>query len=303
MLSRRSYRVVRAVVFISFLTYVLVLLGRLGRTVVSSIINKKDNVVYSKLRVDRSGSAILDMMWAHAYAQRNGTMTYGGACPADKNTHLQEAEERIIQTLGLSKELKLACPKDDNNASIIEWGYRNPETMDDAWLNTMKSKIYRQKWFRGPQKGQHKIVVHIRRGDVYPCMPGLILNGYSRYLSNSYYMALIEKYYQQGISKVVIFSETKSFESWDDFEAKGYELILDGDITQVWKEAIDSDVFIISRSAFSYAPAFFARGKVVWTPFWHKALEGWDVVDEESLLTATQKQLESWTHNCSKGKP
>jgi hypothetical protein len=69
------------------------------------------------------------------------------------------------------------------------------------------------------------IAVHIRRGDVdLCCLP-------FRYLPNSHYLRLIEKYAAtHADARVVIFSESKSFEPLDVFSNKGYELMFDGDV-------------------------------------------------------------------------
>lgn len=161
----------------------------------------------------------------------------------------------------------------------------------------MKNQVAQQDWFRGHQKEQqHKIVVHIHRGDVTPCFR--LEFGYICYLPNSYYMALIETYRQED-SEVTIFSESQSFENWTDLEVKGYKLVLDGDMSNVWKEAIDSNVFIMSRSSFSYVPAVLARGIVVYTEFWHQPLQTWDIVNNESLWNKTLNELNAMRSNCT----
>lgn len=102
------------------------------------------------------------------------------------------------------------------------------------------------------------------------------------YLPNQHFLRLIERYNPKNDSRVVIYSESDSFESFDVFSERGYELHLDGDdIGVVWRGLLASDVIILSRSSFSLVPAILTKGKVVYTPFWHKPLPHWDVVDEK----------------------
>lgn len=193
-------------------------------------------LLYSNLRGDRSGSAILDMMYAHAYSYIAGN-TYGGACSDGAFPTYTTVPKRyydtamLIELLGLSEELKLACPTSNSTTRIMGDKEYRKIGMPEAWLNFMKNKTRQADWFQGAQEGQHKIAVHIRRGDVDPCYK-FALGHYSRYLPNSYYMALIEKYRKEG-SQVTIFSESKSFESFALFQAKGYNVKLDGNITDV----------------------------------------------------------------------
>ena len=136
------------------------------------------------------------------------------------------------------------------------------------------------------------IAVHIRRGDIGPCRPRT--RGYNRYLPNSHYLRLIDRYSTPPkgattttatTTKVIIYSESESFESFDVFYQRGYDVILDGDIGQVWDGLLHSNVIILSRSSFSLVPAILSltSNVVVYTPFWHEPLDHWDVVDETFL--------------------
>jgi hypothetical protein len=48
---------------------------------------------------------------------------------------------------------------------------------------------------------------------------------------------------------------------------EGYDVKLDTSVVQAWKTIIESDVFIMSRSSFSYVPALFAHGAVYYNEF------------------------------------
>ena len=146
----------------------------------------------------------------------------------------------------------------------------------------------------------HTIAVHIRRGDITPCRPRT--RGFPRYLPNEHYLKLIDRYNNNNNSRVVIFSESENaFESFDEFTQKGYQVVLDGDISEVWKGIISANVVILSRSSFSLVPAVLTRGKVVYTPFWHQPLPHWDVVDEE-FVNATLVTFKKLKQTCPKKK-
>jgi hypothetical protein len=162
------------------------------------------------------------------------------------------------------------------------------------------------------------IAVHIRRGDIGPCRART--RGYHRYLPNSHFVRLIDLYSSRNQSSnnkndttnghspnkppphVVIYSESESFESFDIFRQRGYEVVLDGDIGNVWKGLIAANIVILSRSSFSLVPAVLSRGKVVYTPFWHEPLPHWDIVEEPFLNTTLQEFKDLKQAHCHKRK-
>jgi hypothetical protein len=108
------------------------------------------------------------------------------------------------------------------------------------------------------------------------------MSGYLQYLPNQHYLNLIDRY--NNSSHVVVYSESKNvYESFDAFRDQGYQVILDGDMSQVWKGLMASDVIILSRSSFSLVPAILSKGAVVYTPFWHQPLPRWTVVDNKLM--------------------
>merc|ERR1712176_1485592 len=122
--------------------------------------------------------------------------------------------------------------------------------------------------------------------------------GFEPYLPNQHYQLLVNKYMKDVYeNKVIIYSQSASYEKFDDFREKGYELHIDQAITDVWRAVMVSDVFIMSRSAFSFVPALVANPdtKVVYTPFWHQGLRGWEIVRKDILgqSDAELKRLKS----------
>jgi hypothetical protein len=148
-----------------------------------------------------------------------------------------------------------------------------------------------------------QVAVHVRRGDVTPCTTP------ERYLSNAYYLAVLDEYldtpgettnikYQWNVT---IYSETKSYESWQPFVDRGYHLALDYDLVTTWQAFVTADILVLSKSSFSLVPALLRSiiasknssgsspgndndnhdGMVIYTPFWHQPLSGWTIVRQD----------------------
>ena len=76
-------------------------------------------------------------------------------------------------------------------------------------------------------------------------------------------------------SEISIFSESNSSESFEQFLEIGCTLKLDLDLVETWKELINSDVFFMSKSSFSYVPAMYNKNLIVYYPAWYQKLEHW----------------------------
>jgi hypothetical protein len=238
----------------------------------------------------------------HAYAFHNQFL-YGGACTRDWNLPQYKDKriprEQLFRSTGLSNVLPLDCPKDPTIKSMNRQEYIQQDTR--IFTKTYVQHLQTLVDYPTPQTA--RIAVHVRRGDITPCRPRT--RDFPRYLPNQHYLKLIDRYNNdpQKNSSVVIYSESESFEPFDVFRERGYQVVLDGDIGEVWKGIISSDVAILSRSSFSLVPAVIARGKVVYTPFWHQPLPHWDVVDDK-LLNETSTEFKRLKQTCpnKKGK-
>lgn len=240
---------------------------------------KNRAVVWSRARSDRSGAAIQDMLMCHAYAFHHD-MFYGGACTRNMNMkrineHMPN-HEQLLDAVGLSKVLRFRCP--ENNRTALR--DREDYIQNDTGIFTPRYLEYLKSIIEYPPKPQRRqIAVHLRRGDITPCRPRT--RGYPRYLPNQHFLRLIDRYNPKNNSNVVVYSESESFESFDEFRNRGFQVVLDGSIGDVWKGILVSDVIILSRSSFSLVPAIMSKGTVVFTPFWHSPLPHWDVVDDD----------------------
>jgi hypothetical protein len=271
-------------------------------------------VLYHQARTDRSGAVIHDMLLAHAYAYQQN-LTYGGACYSNSNRnttlpHITE-HEIMIETLRLSHVLKFACPHTgrhspgDTGALLLTDRHRytrfGTRLWTREWLDHIRSQQHSIVLSTEPSERKKTVVVHIRRGDVSLCDP--ITR--DRYLPNQHYQTLLEGYGDNY--NVTVFSESKSPESWNDFE--NYNLQLDTSPAEVWKAMLDANVLILSKSSFSIVPAVFNRhGLVVYTPFWvepppltftAESQHGrWKVVDDDTMRTTQRAELRLRSQLC-----
>jgi hypothetical protein len=226
--------------------------------------NQKEIVYYSDLRPDRSGTAILHMMYSFAYAYAKKA-TYGGAC--GNSTYIQDHRD-LLNGIGLGNVLPIACPMNNSSETIVrkikgatpehvkqKWKALGPAS--DGWKDYLRSHVR----FDYDEGYNHPlIVVHIRRGDVDPCCYR------DRYLPNWYYANFLDQYKTEHPNATIrIFSESKSFEPLDTL-AKNYgaQLHLDSDLADVWKAMMLADVLITSRSSFSAIPQLISINPNPW---------------------------------------
>lgn len=262
-------------------------------TTTTKDISKTTITIWSQARGDRSGAFIQDMLMCHAYAYHNN-MVYGGACARNTNMRFKLKHRELLRAVGLSKVLRFGCPPDDNTRLQERIDY----IKDDTGIFTPHYLEYLQTLVEyPPPRERRRISVHIRRGDITPCRPRT--RGYPRYLPNQHFLRLIDRYNPQNNSDVVIYSESPSYETFDCFRQRGYEVVLDGSIGEAWKGILMSDVVILSRSSFSLVPAILTKGTVVFTPFWHDPLPHWDIV-EESFVNETLTEFRRLKATCPK---
>jgi len=259
---------------------------------------------YSIARGDRSGSVLHDMLRAHAFAFSNHK-TYGGACVTAEKMSIQRFQQHneLVNELGLDNVLRfLPCSKEEalqmvgRNQTHRQDGTEKWFTTD--WLNYIHSQINMEHIIDKKNESVFEIGVHMRRGDITPCEKFK-----DRYLPNSHYLALIDKYIARSPHNkkphVTIYSESQSFEQWDEVQARHFSFAVDTTLSEAWKGMISSDVLIMSRSSFSYVPAILnPSGIIVYTNFRHKPLPTWEIVNDVSLLNATNVALANLRRRC-----
>ena len=274
-----------------------------------------DGKYYSVARYDRSGSVILDMLRAHAYAFSQN-QTYGGACVccAKKGRAKQQMPnvQALLQELGLKEVLPYRCPlnittqvSSAHRAKTVNTSesYFNPrwkQYLLGQWNHPMLIKQRRQSSTSintttitpNRNKTTKIVAVHIRRGDVNPCRYP------DRYRPNSHYLRLIDEYITAATSpsdhhQVYIFSESQSFESFIEFQERNFTLKLDTPLPDALQTMMVADYLITSRSSFSYVPAILnlnSGSHIIHTPSTGlPPLEGWIVPTKEFLVQSGEE--------------
>lgn len=276
---------------------------------------------FSRARHDRAGGALLDMLLCHAFAWQEG-VPYGGACIEKANTNNDKnatnesslppppphvaQQEQLIHWLGLEKELPWACPHDRTGILMNRHDYFAQDTaiFTDAWLAHVRSIVTARTIMRhsaSPSRRVRQVAVHVRRGDVTACTEP------QRFLPNSYYLAVLDQYvipksgdgtavnvtiYSDAVTGEEEDASSSSLEQWQDFTRRGYTVERGTDLTRVWNAFVNADVLILSKSSFSLVPALFNLNTVIYTPFWHKPLDGWTVVPQ-SLADMHMKNIKT----------
>jgi len=262
---------------------------------------------YCKRRYNRAGSAIQDYLMAHAFSF-HFKRQFAGACGWNKYPHYHQTHVDMIELLGLQNELIVfdECPDTNDTSAILlndedlYWYWHDSAIWTTEWIEYIqqrRQKVDRQS-ARKDTKEDPTMVIHMRRGDVHPCDKYT----YSRYLPNSHYLSLIEKYRTKDHKRVILHSEQNSYlEPWSDFdEIDGIELKLDTNPMETWRDILNADVYIMSKSSFSLVPALFSTAsKIIYTPFWHEGHPNWIRVSND-IMNASKVQTKMLRdHNCS----
>jgi len=233
-------------------------------------------------RGDRSGAQIHDMLFAKAYCIENNYKYIG--CPI----HSGETKT-LVEYLNITNNYKI---KDGSTYKII---LPNVYRKKDSIIFTQKIRDKIISNFNYKYDNNFTITVHIRRGDVGPEQK-------KRYLYNKYYINILkqilihlEKYNNKNIV-INICSESKSFESFDEFEQitdYNVKLYLDTSLNKVYDLMIHSDILILSKSSFSFVPAFYNKRCVIYYPFWHNKLDHWLNSTEIDFDVELEKQIKN----------
>jgi hypothetical protein len=280
--------------------------------------SSSSSVFYSVARTDRSGASIRDMVAALAYGRAAG-LEYGGACyvrPMSVNAPRRQAEKlALIGSLGLQGVLRFACPEDftgrqmvlpsrymNNRTQLLtpefaEWlRSRRRAAPDDSSSNTNEGAAL--------LSGAEAAVVHVRRGDVDPCQLR------DRYLPSSYYVEVLDKYVPASVP-VTVFSESSSFEPWDDFArqmgratpSRNWTLRLDTPPPEVWQAVASARYLVVSLSSFAYVPslvnAWGGNATVVYAPTWQFVpMPTWTSADRAIRVRAREEVARLAAERC-----
>ena len=232
--------------------------------------------VYSILRTDRSGARLLDILKCYSYCRKHNGTYKGSIIDYNYFSVNGSGSKNLKDCIVLCKMLGIPGPIDRKSIKDKLW----QKLHDDVYLNfdkndnifnkeflehliesvKTKGSVYLKKTFEDPTK--FIVSVHLRRGDVSPLSKWKF-----RYTPNSYYLELISIIKKKCSNAVFyVFSESDSFEPFDDFKKMGCIVKLDKDmsVSQTWIHMIKSDMILMSCGAFSVVPALFSKNTKIY---------------------------------------
>ena len=139
---------------------------------------------------------------------------------------------------------------------------------------------------------KNKVVLHLRRGDVssesHP----------NRYSSIDYYLNIIsELSAAEPNLQFSIHSQSKGLSSQEIHTlSRISDLILDADLCKAWADMINAEILVMAKSSFSYVPALYSKGTVIYLPFWHSKKSDWfecEVGFAQAVIDAVRSKRKS----------
>ncbi len=157
--------------------------------------------------------------------------------------------------------------------------------VNKLFTKEFRNKIYDNLPFKDEKLEGFTVSVHIRRGDIE------VRRGRNcvRSLPNSHYINILRLI--KGIrpeAQITIYTQDGFVDYDDSFARLGCKIEMEKNqdhvndtekVKEHWKGMILSDIFIMSKSSFSYVPAIFNKNLVVYTGFWHEKLDNWIKVE------------------------
>eukprot|EP00808_Paulinella_micropora_P030195 g75397.t1 len=225
---------------------------------------------YTILRGDRYGAKIHDMLYAWSYCRLHNCH-YTGTLGQDSQT------ETLLRYLNVSWRGWKQKPSDCQELPLSEYRKEDFIKAAEPYFDELRRNV---KHFRF----QHEtIVVHARRDDV-SAADALRGTRAGRFLE------VLKNLNNPPQKSVIIHSTNRGFDQEFRTAAQvhGWILKLDAPLESAWKDMIHADILVMSKSSFSFVPAFFNRHTVIYQPFWHNPLSHWTIVARpKHFLTET----------------
>lgn len=252
---------------------------------------------------DREGSRIHLELLVMAYCENNGLIYLGTECSKPREMPFdRDAYCKIAKLLKIPENIKSQYADDiikqgetiflDAASDCLKYNLEGYPDINELLTSTVREKWIQRWWYDKKQNNEAiSIVLHIRRGDIWPETHP------NRYIYNSYYMDILKSIISKISDnyKITICSDTRLDKYSEYWKEKGFPSLTtetfdiftnsfskdkiqfkineNTDITL--KRMIESDIFIMSRSSFSYIAAIFNKGIVIYHPFWVGKLNGW----------------------------
>ena len=187
------------------------------------------------------------------------------------------------------------------------------------YLDRVRQKLHN--WYDATSKpllkksNSFQVALHVRRGELH-------LWESHRMLPNSYYLTIIRELkkhlpadtefhihsegnistdkgneeiinaelysqYMNDKSKVV----KKNRDHFEDFAKEGCILHINEDIFQTFHRCVSADIFVMSKGSLSYVIGAYAKGMVLYQPFWHNPLPSWFVMPKWRTVGSAKDML------------
>lgn len=150
------------------------------------------------------------------------------------------------------------------------WLYRRHPNLLDQAAHIFSSKY---DWCKKTPNSHLSVAVHVRRGDV-----GANKNS-MRYTENSVVLRTIAGVERTLKSMNLAYSVTVHSQGapadFSEFTSRGYALNLEEDAIIAMRHFIESDVFLMSKSSFSYLSATYNKGVKLYLPTFNPCLPSW----------------------------
>lgn len=238
---------------------------------------------------DRSGSQVQDILFAYLYCQKNNII-YMGACDCNHQRMMDgiNSNRIIAKTSVLCNLLGLPIPIKNNDIYygpmiINEYKSMNiKELINNDFIKILYENA-KKNFINIKNNNDFIVSLHIRRGDVQNYGKWKF-----RYVDNNYYLKIISEILKiKPNAKFYLFSDGN--ENFEEFKQMGCVLKINGSDEEAWNYFIQSDVFVMGNSSYSYVPAIFnIHGIVVYHQSkYFKPLDSW--ISDECLDTKIEK--------------
>ena len=260
--------------------------GTASYIVIVFLLIKGDRLIcyYSRGREDQSGARIHDEIMAASFSFANN-ITYCG--PVFNQVLSSDETEPLRQLLGLP-----SASQGRGGAVIPPEIYRERNVtgvfsvLKEAFMKSLGIKlsahpdeIFPEMFISSLQRKSvltikpriNQVVLHVRRGDVSAEMHP------SRYTGIRYYLELIDQLsHLDSRLCFTVHSQSKGLSVGEIQSLSAVcNLILDADLVKAWEDMINAEILVLAKSSFSYVPALYSMGTIIYQPFWHLPKSNW----------------------------
>ncbi|MDP5015757.1 MAG: hypothetical protein NWQ43_00315 [Dolichospermum sp.] len=200
--------------------------------------------------------------------------------------HINDVQKSGIEVVDLYKLSKLSINKPNILYNVREC-HKYANLFPDRYLNL--SNIFRTKYLASDKtiydlntsSQKINVAIHVRRGDINSS--GL----YSvRYTHNSCILNILNRIIKVlndlGLdSSICLYSQGK-IEDFGELQNLNINFHLNQCVFTTFHQLVTADIFLMSKSTFSYTAALLSEGIKIYEHFYHRPLKDWLLVDRKA---------------------